>query len=145
MNKALALLVLAFIAAAPVGPGAAPLERKDATGARPAKPVAALKGAAIQAQIVGNTISGTTSDKTYFEYVAPDGTIRGSDNSGFYSGVWQIQGDQLCLHYDEDDGDNKPWDCRWITLVDDTISWSSGADDDKDAEAKLIAGNPLGL
>src|SRR5262245_29510348 len=73
-----------------------------------------LTGAEIRSQIVGNTVAGEMGT-AFTEFYSPDGAIRGSSADGAYQGKWTIQGDMLCLEYDE------PLGCRRISLDGDKV------------------------
>ncbi len=77
----------------------------------------------IKAQLIGNTITGSDDDGPFRQFFAPDGTFRGV-GTDFYTGTWQITDNQFCTHLDEDDGENKGWDCTAVTLIDGKIYWT---------------------
>jgi hypothetical protein len=104
-----------------------------------------LKAAEIKAQLVGNTLTGTDDEGPFFQFLSPDGTFRGTRKEDFFTGTWQIANDQFCTHLDEDDGENKGWDCTAVTLIDDKVYWSGEVDQNDTPEATVIAGNPRGL
>jgi hypothetical protein len=117
-----------------------------ASGATPrASAATPLSGAEIQARLIGNTITGVENGEAYEEYLKPDGTISGIEDSGFYSGSWRIVNNKLCFHYDEDDGDGKGWDCTPVTLVGTNVYWSNEVSDGDSVEATLLPGNPKNL
>ena len=63
---------------------------------------ALLSGEQIRAQLIGNTFSGMMEaseggPSPYTEYYDPDGTIRGDG----YTGHWTIEGDTMCLAYEQ--------------------------------------------
>ena len=105
----------------------------------------ALSTAEIQANFVGNTIDGVENGEAYSEYIAPDGTIRGVEPDGFYSGAWRIANGQICFHYNDDDDASTTWDCWPVTLVGENVYWSSGLADGDSPEATLLKGNPKNL
>jgi hypothetical protein len=51
----------------------------------------------------------------------------------------------MCTHLDEDDGDNKGWDCNPVTLVEDKLYWADDVSEGDAPEATVLAGNPRGL
>jgi len=104
----------------------------------------ALSGGEIQARFVGNTIDGVENGESYSEYLVPDGTLRGVEPSGFYSGRWRIANNQICFHYDEDDGQPGAWDCSPVTLVGEKVYWSQGVEEES-PEATVVSGNPKNL
>ena len=104
----------------------------------------ALSGGDIQARFVGNTIDGVENGQSYSEYLVPDGTLRGVEPSGPYTGRWRIANNQICFHYDEEDGDPGAWDCSPVTLVGQNVYWSQGVDEDP-PEATVVSGNPKNL
>ncbi len=87
----------------------------------PAQAQTAVSGDALRAALVGSTVTGGMADgSAYAEFYAEDGTIRARD----YTGVWTIEGDQMCLNYGGApscfgaavDGSNVTW------LVDGTVA-----------------------
>ena len=93
-----------------------------------------LTGDEIRSQIVGNTVSGEMGT-AFTEFYNPDGTIRGSSADGAYQGKWHIDGDTLCLEYDE------PLGCRKIALDGDKVTFVT-EDGEVDGSGTLIKGNP---
>jgi hypothetical protein len=65
----------------------------------------------------------------------PDGTIHGSSADGAYQGKWHIDGDTLCLEYDE------PLGCRKIALDGDKVTYIT-EEGEIDGSGTLIKGNP---
>src|SRR5208283_5437223 len=63
-----------------------------------------LSGDRIRQDVIGNTLVGTEDGLQYFEYFIDDGTIVGEGKDGEYSGHWFIQGAQLCVAYEDDNG-----------------------------------------
>ncbi len=63
-----------------------------------------LTGDQIRLSVTGNTLVGSEEGSPYFEYFIGDGTILGQGKDGEYSGHWFIQGDQLCVVYEDDNG-----------------------------------------
>jgi len=93
-----------------------------------------LTGDEIRSQIVGNTVSGEMGT-AFTEYYNPDGTIHGSSADGAYQGKWHIDGDTLCLEYDE------PLGCRKIALEGDKVTYVT-EEGEVDGSGTLIKGNP---
>lgn len=92
-----------------------------------------LTGAEIEAEIIGNTVSGTTQDGyRYAEYYRPDGIVRADD----YQGKWWIAGDTMCFDYQGADSDG----CWGVALDGQKITWLLNGE--PDGEARLQAGNP---
>lgn len=61
----------------------------------------------IMDQIKGATIHGTENGVAYVELLRADGSIKGKDSDGPYSGEWMVNSKgQVCLSYDEDDEDD---------------------------------------
>ena len=86
----------------------------------------------------GNPVSGAVSGEmgtAFTEYYNPDGTIHGSSADGAYQGKWHIDGDTLCLEYDE------PLGCRKIALEGDKVTYVT-EEGEVDGSGTLITGNP---
>jgi hypothetical protein len=108
----------------------------------------ALTGEDIKKEIVGNSITGIEEGETYVEYLGPDGTISGLAESGFYRGSWRVDGDKICLLYDQDEGADanaNTWDCEPVTRKGQNIYWSDSVAADEPSEATLLTGNPKKL
>ena len=102
------------------------------------KGVAALSEAEIQAEIIGNTVTGYAGGSRFTEYYAPDQTISGIQDGERYGGSWEIKNGQMC--YDFDDGDE--FDGCWTIALDgESISYFTAAGT-PDGGARLIRGNP---
>jgi hypothetical protein len=119
VRRACGLLVVAWIALAAAPVGAAPK---------------VLTGADIRSQVIGNTIAGEMG-AAFTEFYSPDGAIRGSSADGAYQGKWSIQGDLLCLEYDE------PLGCRRIALDGDQVTFIT-EQGQVDGTGTLLKGNP---
>jgi hypothetical protein len=110
-------------------------------------PSASLGGALtteaqIREALSGQTVSGSEDGKTYAEYYVSDGSIRGRDDEGPYSGEWHISGRRFCMRYfDEDRGPTK-WDCVGVAITGAGFAW---IEDGERYEAKLAKGNPNNL
>jgi hypothetical protein len=150
MSRALgylaAVIVLATSAAAHCA-SAETLKNRGRDTVPPGANASALSGAQIGAQVIGNSITGVDSDngESYTEYLKPDGTISGIEDSGAYSGSWRIVNNKLCFHYDDNDGDSEGWDCTPVTLVGTNVYWSNEVSDGDSVEATLLRGNPKNL
>lgn len=69
----------------------------------------------IQRDIIGNTVQGSMVDSgAYAEFYQEDGTIVGKD----YTGVWTIEGDQMCFQYGDD-----PASCWMAEINGDAVNW----------------------
>ena len=77
----------------------------------------------IQANIIGNTISGMEHNERYAEYLSPDGRILGRAESGPYSGTWHIEGDQLCVFYLAQEQGENTWECATLKLNGNQLVW----------------------
>jgi hypothetical protein len=93
-----------------------------------------LTGEEIRSQIVGNTVSGQMG-AAFTEFYNPDGSIHGSSGDGAYQGKWHIDGDALCLEYDE------PLGCRKIALDGETVTYIT-EEGEVDGSGTLLKGNP---
>ena len=96
-----------------------------------------LTGEEIKTEIVGNTISGATSSgHPYTEYYRDDGRILAKD----YAGSWRIEGDRMCVDYDNNDDYDGCWslalDGRRMEWLKDGVVFGEGT---------VLEGNPLGL
>jgi hypothetical protein len=99
-----------------------------------------LRGDQIQQRVIGNTLVGTDDDSQYFEYFGANGTIVGQGEDGEYSGHWFIRGDQLCVAYEDDDGDiPQTHKCSRVIVSRDQIIGSSIDEDDP---LTFLLGNP---
>lgn len=100
-----------------------------------------LSGDQIRARVVGNTIQGVHEGLGYFEYLRPDGTIRGSRGLELvYVGRWRLQGSAMCFSYDLID-----WaqGCYQIRLNGNRIGFYK--DGEEEGVATLLSGNPRGF
>ena len=91
-----------------------------------------LSGDQIRQAVVGNTVEGTmegTGD--YAEFYQTDGTIRAQA----YSGIWTIEGDDMCFQYGSD-----PKMCWEVARDGDTLEWIK--DGKVEGTGKVAAGNP---
>lgn len=91
----------------------------------------------IQSRLVGNTIVGIEDGEFYAEYLSPNGVIYGQTKHETYRGSWRIVRNKLCLGYEPDDGKKMSWNCVFVGLSGDRISWN---DDDEVSFARLLPG-----
>lgn len=95
-----------------------------------------LSGEQIRQQIIGNTVSGMIEaseggPSPYAEYYDPDGTIRGDG----YSGRWSIEGDTMCLSYEQS---RKA--CWQVSAECDELKWILNGS--VEGTGKVTPGNP---
>ncbi len=106
-----------------------------------------LSGAEIRDKIVGNTLVGTEDGAPVVEFFKDDGSILGRGADGKYAGLWQIRGDKLCVHYDDDKAGSM--DCMAMATNGDQVTRLSAGDDvdddDNDDIWTLKAGNSENL
>lgn len=97
----------------------------------------ALSGDQIRSLLSGNTVQGSMeATGVYTEFYAADGTIKGKDSAGkVYTGVWSIDGDNMCFQYGSD-----PADCWQVAKDGDQIQWV--IDGKVDGTGTIIMGNP---
>ena len=152
---------LAFAALAPIAAASSqPLtgDHPDANLAISSPPAAKAKtgllsAAQIQALLVGNTIDGVEDGKSYSEFIASDGRLRGVAGDGPYGGDWRIENNQFCSRIDLDaDPEETPnpnatdatwaWDCSPVSLVGDKLFWSDGVAEGDVPDATLRPGDP---
>jgi hypothetical protein len=91
-----------------------------------------LSGTQIKETVSGNTVEGTmegTGD--YAEFYQKDGTIKAQA----YSGIWTIEGDDMCFQYGSD-----PKMCWEVARDGDTLQWIK--DGKVEGTGKVAAGNP---
>jgi hypothetical protein len=91
-----------------------------------------LSGDQIRQVVVGNTVEGTmegTGD--YAEFYQADGTIKAQA----YSGIWTIEGDEMCFQYGSD-----PKMCWEVARDGDGLQWIKGGK--VEGTGKVAAGNP---
>ncbi len=96
----------------------------------------------IRRALVGNTISGQQSGKSYVEFLRPDGRIDGIGSDGRYTGRWVISRGRMCMSYDEGDGKATPWDCARVLIQGDKVIW---VDQGEKSYSALSRGNPKNL
>ncbi len=89
-------------AAPPVTAAPAPATPEVSSPPRP------LTGGEAWNALLGNTISGTTSDGPYTEFFKPDGTVVHVDRDGKDTGHWALKEPSVCFTYPDDDEE----DCR---------------------------------
>lgn len=100
--------------------------------------------AEILSEIIGNTVTGTTSEgSTYAEYYTSDGTVHGIDSkSGKYTAKWSIRDDDLMC-----------WalppsfaieGCVLLIKNGDTVTYQK-IDGSTEGPVKLLSGNPKNL
>jgi hypothetical protein len=95
-----------------------------------------LNGDQIREALVGNTFSGLMEaseggPSPYAEYYDPDGTIRGEG----YSGHWTIEGDTMCLAYEQ-----SPKACWQLGTEGDEVQWILNGN--VEGSGKIAPGNP---
>jgi hypothetical protein len=95
-----------------------------------------LTGDGIRAALVGNTVSGMMEaseggPSPYAEYYDPDGTIRGDG----YAGRWEIEGDTVCLTYEQG-----PKACWQVAQDGDELQWI--LDGTIEGTGTIATGNP---
>jgi hypothetical protein len=91
-----------------------------------------LSGDQIRQVVVGNTVEGTmegTGD--YAEFYQKDGTIKAQA----YSGIWTIEGDEMCFQYGSD-----PKMCWEVARDGDVLQWIK--EGKVEGTGKVAAGNP---
>jgi hypothetical protein len=92
----------------------------------------ALSGDQIRSLLSGNTVQGSMeATGVYTEFYAADGTIKGKD----YSGVWSIDGNNMCFQYGSD-----PAACWEVAKEGDQIQWVK--DGKVDGTGTIVMGNP---
>ena len=72
----------------------------------------------IRANIIGNSVTGYWQGEEFYEYLAPDGTIRGLSAGRPYDGIWSISGTVLCWDYPSD-GDG----CWTVSINGDQLTY----------------------
>jgi hypothetical protein len=88
--------------------------------ANAASSVGFLTQAEIKNKLVGHSYAGTEDGVAYIEKIMADGTVRGTDKTGPYSGKWKIKStDLICFHFN----DSKNWDCSRVNLKGNRIKW----------------------
>lgn len=103
-----------------------------------------VASADLPAIVSDRTFSGDDEGKSYSEYYAPDGTLRGKSGTETYSGSWKVVGEQLCFTYpNKGDKTDSETDCYAVFKNGDAISWVD--EDGKLVEATFAEGNPNGL
>lgn len=107
-----------------------------------------LSGTEIGEKIIHNTLVGTEDGAPVVEFFNDDGIIFGQGDEGKYAGLWRINGNKLCVAYDEDDDDKSPQglDCMTVIMSGDKVLLLSADDDIEDADNSdlwtLKQGNP---
>ncbi|MFM8746549.1 MAG: hypothetical protein ACKOED_07785 [Aestuariivirga sp.] len=93
---------------------------------------ATASGEEIAAALAGNTVKGSmTESGAYEEFYAPDGAIKGED----FSGTWRIDGDSICIKYDDD-----PEACWEVKLDGGEVTWLD--DGEEQGTGVIVEGNP---
>ena len=99
----------------------------------PAMAADQLSGVQIKQTVAGNTVQGSMEGTgAYAEFYQQDGTIKGEG----YSGVWTIEGDEMCFQYGSD-----PKTCFDVVRDGDAIQWIK--DGKVEGTGTLAPGNPL--
>jgi hypothetical protein len=99
----------------------------------PAMAADQLSGVQIKQTVAGNTVQGSMEGTgAYAEFYQQDGTIKGEG----YSGVWSIEGDEMCFQYGSD-----PKTCFDVVRDGDAIQWIK--DGKVEGTGTLAPGNPL--
>lgn len=98
----------------------------------------ALTGAAAWARVVGNTVTGTTPDGPYSEFLAPDGALTLVDSDGKAGGRWALKGDRICTQVDDEDEE-----CRAVAVQGPTGAFTDEAG--TRYPFTILPGNPKGL
>jgi hypothetical protein len=89
-----------------------------------------LTGDQIRQRIIGNTIVGTEDGAPVSKYFGADGFIRVEDKDGRYKGVWKIKGNELCVGYEDDNGNmDEAKECSTMALRGDRVIRSSDEGD----------------
>jgi hypothetical protein len=107
-----------------------------------AKAQTAFSDDQIRSALVGNTISGQESGKSYVEFLRPDGRIDGMGSDGRYTGRWVISRGRMCMSYDDGEGKATPWDCARVATRGDKVIWVNQGEKSYSA---LSRGNPRNL
>lgn len=77
----------------------------------------------IRNRMKGATIHGTEDGVAYVELLSADGSIKGKDGDGPYTGEWTVNGKgEVCLSYDDDDEDD---DCGVLSADGKRLSFAS--------------------
>lgn len=92
----------------------------------------------MQAQIIGNSLSGKTeSGDAYVEHYQPDGTILGKSGEGAYQGKWSFRQDGLmCFKYGDGAFDGG---CVHVMRAGDQVGFQR-VDGSPEPQATLIPG-----
>jgi hypothetical protein len=103
---------------------------------------AELTRAQLTTRIVGNTIQYHLENEDVFEFIAPDGLIRGmSTVHGKYLGRWRIRDDDtICFEHD----DPMQSGCVSVVLNQGTVEYHR-RDDVVEGPFPLLKGNPRNL
>ncbi len=100
---------------------------------------AAVTGDAAWARVVGNTLSGTTPDGPFAEYVAADGRLTIADNDGKAVGRWRLRDGAVCTLIEGEDDE----ECRAVSVSGTGGSFTDAAGSRYPFE--ILPGNPKGL
>lgn len=96
---------------------------------------ATASGEEIAAALAGNTVKGSmTESGAYEEFYAPDGLVKGED----FSGTWRIDGDSMCIKYDNDDDNSET--CWQVKLDGGEVTWLN--DGEEQGTGVIVEGNP---
>lgn len=112
----------------------APTGKAAATTAAPTAPADALRSA-----LSGNTLIGVMDGEAHAEYFAPDGTLRGTDSEGPYTGRWSVEDNKICYA-----NEGEPAECLSVERNGDKITWF-GPDRSVEGTSTIVAGNPNSL
>ena len=92
-------------------------------------------GDEINAVLAGNTVKGSMKESgAYEEFYDPDGSVKGED----FSGKWRIDGDSMCVEYDEE-----PETCWQVKLDGGKVTWIN--DGEEEGTGTILQGNPKGF
>jgi hypothetical protein len=88
--------------------------------------VSILTGDQIQQRIIGNTLVETDQGASVGKFFSADGFIRVGDKDGAYKGVWKIKGNELCVGYEDDNGNlGEAKECSTVTLLGNRVTFSA--------------------
>ena len=97
--------------------------------------LAAATGDQIRAAIADSTVQGNMdASGPYAEYYAPDGTIKGKDNTG----QWSVEGDVMCFVYE-----GTPKMCWNVEISGDQVRWIK--DGASQGTGTIVKGNANGF
>jgi len=88
-------------------------------------------GEDIQNLLSGNTLVTTNGENVFYEFYAPDGTIRGEG----YTAKWEVQGNMGCMDY------GNGFDC-WTALIDGNANiWYKDGKETATGAGMVVTGN----